>query len=48
MTMKLKAELLTQIIHGETTLQSAFRTGNVIAKGDFKILRSFDELFRFE
>ena len=47
-TMKLKAELLTQIIHGETTLQSAFRTGNVIAKGDFKILRSFDELFRFE
>lgn len=46
-SIKLKSGLLNQIIDGQTTLQSAFRQGDLIAKGDFKILRSFDLLFRF-
>ena len=46
-SVKLKSGLLKQIINGQTTLQSAFRQGDLIAKGDFKILRSFDLLFRF-
>lgn len=46
-SVKIKSSLLKQIISGRTTLQNAFRQGNLIAKGDFKILRIFDELFRF-
>lgn len=46
-SVKIKSALLKQIISGHTTLQNAFRQGNLIAKGDFKTLRTFDELFRF-
>ncbi|MCH5267249.1 MAG: SCP2 sterol-binding domain-containing protein [Lachnospiraceae bacterium] len=46
-SIKIKSALLKQIITGRTTLQTAFRQGNLVAKGDFKILRTFDELFRF-
>lgn len=46
-SIKLKTALLDKITTGQTTLQEAFRQGDVIAKGDFKILGNFDHLFRF-
>ena len=36
-----------EIIAGEMTLQRAFMSGEVTAKGDFKTLRNFDTVFRF-
>lgn len=46
-TIKIKSSQLDAIIHKETSLQEAFMNGDVTAKGDFKIVRSFDSLFRF-
>lgn len=46
-TVKLKSTQLESIIKKENTMQNAFMNGEVTAKGDFKILRSFDSLFRF-
>ncbi|MDE6852588.1 MAG: SCP2 sterol-binding domain-containing protein, partial [Lachnospiraceae bacterium] len=46
-TIKLKSSQLDAIIHKETSLQDAFMNGAITAKGDFKIVRSFDSLFRF-
>lgn len=46
-TIKLKASQLEAIIHNKSTLQDAFMNGEITAKGDFKIIRSFDSLFRF-
>ncbi len=46
-TIKLKGSQLNAIIHKETSLQDAFMNGDITAKGDFKIVRSFDSLFRF-
>lgn len=46
-TVKLKSTQLEALIKKEITMQNAFMNGDVTAKGDFKILRSFDSLFRF-
>ncbi len=39
--------VLMKIIGGALTFQKAFMTGDIAAKGNFKILRSFDTLFPF-
>lgn len=39
--------VLTKILGGTLTFQKAFMTGDIAAKGNFKILRSFDTLFPF-
>ncbi|MDO4166544.1 MAG: SCP2 sterol-binding domain-containing protein [Eubacteriales bacterium] len=45
--IRLKQSDLDAIIAGELTMQKAFMNGDVTAKGDFKILRNFDNLFQF-
>lgn len=39
--------VLENIIYGEVPLQTAFMTGELTAKGNFKALHMFDTLFRF-
>lgn len=45
--VKMSKNIMEQIIQGEMTLQRAFMSGEVTAKGDFKTLRNFDMLFQF-
>lgn len=46
--LKMKRSLLDYIISGSTTVQTAFMAGNLTAKGDLKILNTFDTLFQFQ
>ncbi len=46
-SIKIESSQLDAIIHKQTSLQGAFMNGDITAKGDFKIVRSFDSLFRF-
>lgn len=45
--MKLSGEVLDNIMNGKMTFQRAFMSGEMTAKGDFKILRLLDEIFVF-
>lgn len=45
--VKLSKSILEDIIRGDMTLQRAFMSGEVTAKGDFKTLRNFDTFFQF-
>lgn len=45
--MKLTADILQSIVDGRMTFQRAFMTGDLSAKGNFKILRTLDQIFRF-
>lgn len=45
--IKSEKRVLENIIYGETPLQTAFMTGELTAKGNFKVLHTFDTLFRF-
>lgn len=47
-TAKVKTGIFQQILHGEKTFQSAFMSGELSAQGNFKILRNFDTIFRFQ
>lgn len=40
-------EILNKIVRGRTTFQGAFMAGNLSAKGNFKMLRTFDQVFQF-
>jgi hypothetical protein len=40
--------VVNKLINGRTTFQGAFMSGELTAKGDFKTLRMFDQLFRFD
>ena len=42
-----KPEIMDKIMSGEITFQAAFMSGDLSAKGNFKTLRSFDQVFRF-
>ncbi len=44
---KLSAEVMQSIIDGRMTFQRAFMTGEMTAKGNFKTLRTLDQIFRF-
>ena len=39
--------VINKLVNGRTTFQGAFMSGELTAKGDFKTLRMFDQLFRF-
>lgn len=45
--IKIKNSTLEDIMKGTTSLQKAFMTGDVTAKGDFKLLNNFDRVFQF-
>ena len=44
---KLTPEVMEGIIGGRMTFQRAFMTGEMTAKGNFKILRMLDSIFSF-
>lgn len=44
---KTSHKVMTQIVEGRMTLQRAFMSGDLTAKGDFKTLRNFDTVFQF-
>lgn len=44
---KLKPEVMDSIVEGRMTFQRAFMTGEMTAKGNFKILRMLDTMFNF-
>ena len=44
---KLKPEVMDGIVDGRMTFQRAFMTGEMTAKGNFKILRMLDTMFKF-
>ena len=44
---KMTKEVFEKIITGKMTLQQAFMSGEITAKGNFKTLRAFDTVFQF-
>ncbi|BCN32927.1 SCP2 sterol-binding domain-containing protein [Anaeromicropila herbilytica] len=44
---KAESDILRKIVRGKVTFQQAFMAGDLTAKGNFKILRTFDQLFEF-
>lgn len=46
--MQLEKAAMEDIVNGRMTFQRAFMSGSMKAKGDFKILRTLDQLFDFE
>ncbi len=47
-TAKVKTAVFEQVLDGTKTFQSAFMSGELSAQGNFKILRNFDTIFRFQ
>ena len=45
--MKAETKVLKAIISGKNTFQRAFMAGEITAKGNFKTLRTLDQIFRF-
>lgn len=45
---KLTKSVMERIVNGRVTFQGAFMSGDITAKGDFRLLRQFDVLFRFQ
>lgn len=45
---KTTKSIVNKIVNGRASFQGAFMTGDISAKGDFKILRMFDQLFQFK
>ena len=45
--MQMSRETLSQIVSGRSTFQSAFMTGDMKMKGDFKVLRALDQVLIF-
>lgn len=45
--MKAETKILKAIISGKNTFQRAFMAGEITAKGNFKTLRTLDQIFRF-
>ena len=39
--------VINRLVHGRITFQGAFMSGELTAKGNFKTLRTFDQIFRF-
>ena len=44
--LKSSQAVLTKVMNGEEKLQNAFMSGEVTAKGNFKLLNMFDSLFK--
>ena len=45
---KTTREVMNKIVNGRTTFQGAFMSGELTCRGDFKTLRTFDNLFTFD
>ena len=44
---KLKSDIFKEILSGQKPFQNAFMSGALTAQGNFKVLRNFDTVFRF-
>lgn len=44
---KTTKDVMNKLVNGRTTFQGAFMSGELSAKGNFKTLRTFDEVFQF-
>ena len=40
-------ETMDKLVHGRTTFQGSFMSGDISTKGNFKMLRTFDQVFQF-
>lgn len=40
-------ETMERLVHGRATFQGSFMSGSITAKGNFKLLRTFDQVFQF-
>ena len=47
-TAKVRTSLFEEVLNGSKSFQSAFMSGDLSAQGNFKILRNFDTIFRFQ
>ncbi len=47
-TAKVRTSVFEAVLEGSKTFQSAFMSGELSAQGNFKILRNFDTIFRFQ
>ncbi len=47
-TAKVRTSVFEAVLDGSKTFQSAFMSGELSAQGNFKILRNFDTIFRFQ
>lgn len=45
---KTTRDIINKLVNGRVTFQGAFMSSLLTYKGDFKLLRTFDQLFRFE
>ena len=45
--LDLSMEIMQSIVEGRMTFQRAFMTGDMTAKGNFKTLRTLDQIFPF-
>ena len=45
--IQISHETMDDIIYGRMTFQRAFMGGSIKVKGDFKILRTLDQIFPF-
>lgn len=45
---KTTRDVVNRLVSGRVTFQGAFMSSQLSCKGDFKLLRTFDQLFRFE
>lgn len=45
---KTTRDIVNRLVNGRVTFQGAFMSSQLTCKGDFKLLRSFDQFFRFE
>ena len=45
--IQIREEILNSIIAGHMTFQRAFMGGDMTMKGDFRILRTLDQIFTF-
>lgn len=45
---KTTRDTVNRLVNGRVTFQGAFMSSQLTCKGDFKLLRTFDQLFRFE
>lgn len=48
LSAKMSRDIMNEIVNGRMTFQRAFMEGKMKSKGDFKILRTLDLIFRFE
>lgn len=45
--IKSTKQVLEKVVYGEAPLQTSFMTGELTARGNFRVLHTFDTLFRF-